>query len=105
MAATNSFLAVVFFYIAIRLRLKSRASQIGRSVANGSPTMRHFLEKSYVFLGSDAEMGRAKLCTLRRNTASIMKILCFILQHCYGEEEMSICSRFDITICGKNLAK
>ena len=30
------------------LRLKSRASQIGHSVANGSPRLRHFFKRSYV---------------------------------------------------------
>ena len=32
------------------LRFKSRAGQIGRSVAIGSPPLRHFFERNYVAL-------------------------------------------------------
>ena len=43
------------------LRFKSRTGQIGYSVANGSPPLRHFFERSCVARGNDAEMGPANL--------------------------------------------
>ena len=41
------------------LRFKSRTGQIGHSVANGSPPLRHFFEWSCVAGRNDAEMGPA----------------------------------------------
>ena len=44
------------------LRFKSQNGQIGHSVANGSPPLRHFFERSCVAreqISKDAEMGPA----------------------------------------------
>ena len=41
------------------LRFKSRAGQIGRSVANGSPLLRYFFKGAVLFRRNDAEMGPA----------------------------------------------
>ena len=52
--------ANVFVSGAGGLRFKSRAGQIGHSVANGSPPLRHFFERSCVaHRRIDAEMGPA----------------------------------------------
>ena len=57
------------------LRFKSRVGQIGHSVANDLPPLRHFF-KSAVLLGcNDAEMDLQTHYTLRRSRASIMKDL------------------------------
>ena len=51
-----------FAFGAGHLRFKSRASQIGQSVANDSPPVQHFLEWSCVARRrNDAEMGPANL--------------------------------------------
>ena len=44
---------------AVGQRFKSRAGQIGPSVANGSPPQRHFFERRCVLECNDAEMGPA----------------------------------------------
>ena len=41
------------------LRFKSQAGQVERSVANGSPPLRHFFERSCVALRNDVEMDPA----------------------------------------------
>ena len=54
------------------LRLKSRAGQIGHSVANGSPGLRYFFKRSCVARRRNGvEMDLANLC----NTTSIMNEL------------------------------
>ena len=43
------------------LRFKSRAGQIGHSVADGSPSLRYFSERSCVARRNDAEIGPVNL--------------------------------------------
>ena len=58
------------------LRFKSRADQIGQSVATGSPSLQYFFERSCVARRrNDAQIGPANLLTLRCNTESILKDL------------------------------
>ena len=56
------------------LGFDSRASQIGHSVANGSPPLRRFC----VALALSREMIPGTRYSLRRNTASIMTIRFFL---------------------------
>ena len=42
------------------LRLEFRPGQIGHSVANDSPPLRHFFERSWLPQGNEAEMSTAK---------------------------------------------
>ena len=51
----------------------SQVGQIGHSVANGSPPLQRFFE-AVLPRRQVAEKGPATRYTLRRNTASIMKI-------------------------------
>ena len=65
-----------FVFGAGGLRFKSRAGQIEHSVANGSPPLRHFFQKSCVGVlpgHNDAEMGPANSLHAWRITASIIK--------------------------------
>ena len=58
------------------MRFKSRAGQIGHSVANGSPPLRYFSEKRAVLPGrNDAEIGPVNLLHASAYSASIMKDL------------------------------
>ena len=58
------------------LRFKSLAGQIGHSLANGSPPLQHFFEKSCVAPGvMTLRWAPQARYTPRRNTASIMKEL------------------------------
>ena len=57
------------------LTFKPQASQIGHSVAKGSPPQWHFFERSCVAWGNDAEMGPPTRYTFQPNTASVMKDL------------------------------
>ena len=52
-----------FVYGVGGLRFKSRAGQMGHGVANGSPPLQYFFERSYVAWHDDAEMGLANLLT------------------------------------------
>ena len=64
-------------------RFKSRASQIGHSVANGSPPLQHFFEKKLCRPGAMTRRWAPQTrYTLRSTTASIMKeeLLSRILQ-------------------------
>ena len=57
-------------------RFKSRARQIGNSVANGSPSLQHFFERSCVARAQWRGDGSRQLVTrFRHITASIMKDL------------------------------
>ena len=57
-------------------KFKSWASEIGHTVADGSPPLRHFFERSCV-AQTAMTWGWAvpTLCTLRRNTTSIKQKL------------------------------
>ena len=64
------------------LRFKSRAGQIGHSVANGSPLLRHFF---FAVLPTGAMTRRWALQTryrFRRNSASVMKDFIFTRIYC-----------------------
>ena len=63
-----------FVFGAGGLGFKSRTSQIEHSVANGSPSLRHFFEKSCAGAMTRRWVPLTRY-TLRRNTASIMKDL------------------------------
>ena len=52
-----------FVSVAGGLRFKSRAGQIGHSVANGSPLLRHFFERSCVARAQFRGDGPRKLVT------------------------------------------
>ena len=57
------------------LTFKSRADQIGNSVASGWPRLQHFFERSCVAQVQYSEMAPPTRNTLRRNIASIIKNL------------------------------
>ena len=66
-------------------RFKSRQGQIGHSVANCSPPLRHFYERSCVaYSHNDAEMAPPTRYTLWRNTARIVKDLIELFECYYG---------------------
>ena len=57
-------------------RFKSRGGQIRHSVANGSPLLQHFFERSCVSRGAMTQRWAPQIgYTLRRNSARIMKDL------------------------------
>ena len=65
----------LLFYEAGSLTFKSRASQIGHSVANCLPPLRFFSGSSGVAQVKSRGEGRCKLSTLRLSTSSIRKDL------------------------------
>ena len=57
------------------LRFKYRSGQIGHSVVNGSPALQHFVKSSCVARVERMKSAPQARCTLRRNTASIIRDL------------------------------
>ena len=86
-----------FFIGAGGLRFKSRAGQIGHSVANGSPALSHLFERSRVTRNRNDVRGDLPPPTcysLRRNVASRMKTMVLNLLSAYFVQTNTPCTPF-----------